>query len=309
MAKRARKKKKSSFSLIEAVKNIAQMPWLKLLGYLTIILITTGIIVGFFYLNRYVNKKSPVRAQSGPMELTEAPVWISQSLMEKIAQTAGGTHFMLDHNTAPAVAHKLQTLPWLYNVKVRLGQQKIFVNAKFRKPIAYVNYHKNKYYCAWAFEEKLPKTKDVVILDYLPITDLNIIQITGFNKGLEPAVGAFWRKGDVTAAMEILSVMAKMDKIVTEHKPLLSEISEINVANFQGRENTSAPHIVLTAKDGTEIYFGAAIGQGPTYLEPKASEKISMLYNFFKEEGTIQDRVKCIELQVPQNRVPSLLKN
>ena len=81
-----------------------------------------------------------------------------------------------------------------------------------------------------------------------------------------------------------------MDAQIQPEKPLLAEIQTIDVSNFNGRRNASQPHIVLYAKDGTEIKWGARIGQWHKNLEAKDEEKLAMLYNTFKELGTIQIR-------------------
>jgi len=95
-----------------------------------------------------------------------------------------------------------------------------------------------------------------------------------------------------------------MDEISTPEAPLLNEIASIDVSNFGGRKSSRRPHIVLYAKDGTQVFWGAAYGESARYLEASEREKIAMLYQFYKDHSTIQGKVKYIELRHPQEGIP-----
>jgi len=86
---------------------------------------------------------------------------------------------------------------------------------------------------------------------------------------------------------------------------LLAEISSIDMSNFNGRRSTSQAHIVFYAKDGTEIRWGSQKGQWHKNLEARDEEKLAILYNTYKELGTIQVRAaqkgSFIDLTRPQN--------
>ena len=86
---------------------------------------------------------------------------------------------------------------------------------------------------------------------------------------------------------------------------MLAEIKSVDVSNFNGRRSASQPHIVFYAKDGTEIKWGAQKGQWHKNLEARDEEKLAILYNTYKELGTIQIRAaqkgSFIDLTKPQN--------
>jgi len=88
----------------------------------------------------------------------------------------------------------------------------------------------------------------------------------------------------------LIELLDKMDKQVDPSKPLLAEIKSVDMSNFNGRRSPSQPHIVFYAKDSTEIKWGARIGQWHKNLEAKDEEKLAILYNTYKEYGTIQIR-------------------
>ena len=95
-----------------------------------------------------------------------------------------------------------------------------------------------------------------------------------------------------------------MDEISSPDKPLLKEIAGIDVSNLAGRRSSRKPHIVLYANDGTQVYWGASVGESSRYVEAPEKEKLAMLYGFYKEHGTIQGLVKYIELRNPQKSLP-----
>jgi hypothetical protein len=142
-----------------------------------------------------------------------------------------------------------------------------------------------------------------VVLDFLPIDTLAIVRIKGFS-AQPPKMGQKWSADDVDAAVTLLTALERMDEISTPETPLLNEIANIDVGNFGGRRSSRKPHIVLYAKDGTQVFWGAAYGESARYLEASEKEKIAMLYEFYKQHGTIQGIVKYIELRNPQKAVP-----
>ena len=94
-----------------------------------------------------------------------------------------------------------------------------------------------------------------------------------------------------------------MDKLVTPDKPLLYEIDRVDVSNFNGRENSKLAHIVLYAKDNTQIIWGAEIGKWQQHFESTDVQKIANLYEHYKEYGTLLG-VKYIILRDPQDNIP-----
>ena len=204
--------------------------------------------------------------------------------VQKIVETAnkGGVKFILSETTARQVGENLQTLAWLYNTQVTVGREAIVVKADYRKPIALINAEDSQFYI----------DSQSVVLDFVPVNKLAIVEITGVSTHLltSRSVGTKWQSDDATAAVEIIELLDKMDKQVEPNKPLLAEIKSVDVSNFNGRRSTAQPHIVLYAKDGTEIRWGAQKGQWHKNLEARDEEKLAILYNTYKEFGTIQIR-------------------
>ena len=70
------------------------------------------------------------------------------------------------------------------------------------------------------------------------------------------------------------------------------------------REDRRAAHIVLWAKDNTQIIWGAELGDWARYLEAKDDLKLAKLYSYYKEYGTVMGGVRYINLRDPQDKVP-----
>jgi hypothetical protein len=101
----------------------------------------------------------------------------------------------------------------------------------------------------------------------------------------------------------VKSGLRKFYKNDVSEKPLLYEIDSIDVSNFNGRQNSSFPHIVLYAKDDTEIIWGAEIGAWQRYLEATDEEKLAKLYSHYEEYGSLLNNVKYINLRDPQDSI------
>ena len=100
-------------------------------------------------------------------------------------------------------------------------------------------------------------------------------------------------------------LIESMDVRATPAKPLLSEIEGIDVSNYQGRRSEKGPHVVLSAKDGTQVVW-VKIGTWGRHMEATDEQKLARLFSFYKEaEGqpTLMGRVKYIDLRAPLREV------
>jgi len=143
------------------------------------------------------------------------------------------------------------------------------------------------------------------VLDFVQMPHLPIVKITGLPLITKtPQLGKVWGGDDLAAALTILDRLDQMDRLVTPDKPLLYEIDRVDVSNFNGRENSKLAHIVLYAKDDTEIIWGAEVGKWQRYLESTDEQKLANLYGYYKEYGTLSGDAKYINLRDPQDNIP-----
>jgi len=269
-----------------------------ILKVLAVICILGGAGIGFVFLDEYVKKAVPVSEEAVSLELVGAPLWVNEQLKEKIytAATAHGEDLKLDEDVVRSVQENLAAeVAWLNEVKVRATHERLRIEAEWRKPLALVKRGLSKFYV----------DNELVVLDFVPILSLPIVNVKGLSITTKaPPVGEVWQKDDLAAAVAILDWLDCMDEHETPDKPLLYEIDSIDVSNFEGRQNGQAPHIILYAKDNTEIIWGAELGNWQRYLEATDEEKIAKLYEYYKAYGSLSGDVKYINLLEPQDDVP-----
>jgi hypothetical protein len=320
-----RHKKKSGFSIPWLSKKTSSSPvrrkkpapvsWgrrlLQLLVVVFVVSVFGGIAVGFVYLERYVRSLPVVAERTGPLELVGPPDWISNELQDKIVQAAGGRSFSLDQSQSRKISERLEQLAWIYGVSVQTTDKTLRIEAGYRKPTAMIESGGKKYYLV-RVEREDPLFSDteqrVLLLDYVPVEKLLLPKITGFASKPPTQSGELWHSSEIISVIELLTALGRMDRISTPEKPLLAELDRIDIANHAGRKNSSSVHTILYAKDGTEVWWGAAYGESQRYLEATEQEKIASLYTFYNRYGTIRgiDRGvgQIIDLRSPQKMFP-----
>jgi len=259
---------------------------------LLFIAIVVGIVcvfagAGVFFV--FLDQRVPRPQQSGFIKLVNPPEWINEALKEKIykAAQAGGKNMKLDENAAQKVQQNIAKVSWVDHVTVQTTADSFIVDANWRKPVGLLKIGQGKFYV----------DRESVVLDFVPMSNLPIIEIKGFPASAKPpAPGQVWHSDALSAAVAILTRLDWMDKKEVPNKPLLNQIESIDITNFQ---NNRLPHIVLYAKDGTGIIWGAEIGTWQRYLEARDEDKLAKLYGYYSETGSLLNRVKYIDLRQP----------
>lgn len=271
--------------------------WSGILKVMAVICVLAAAGAGFALLDKYVKQAVSASAKTPSVILKDPPVWVNEPLKAKIytAATAGVENLTLDDKTARSVRANLQAnLAWLDNVKVQTSPDKIFIQADYRKPIALVKLGLRQFYV----DAKL------VVLDFVVMPHLPIVKVKGLSPIMKIASpGQVWQRDDLAEAVAILVKLDRMDRRVTPDKPLLGEIDRIDVSNYKGREDKRFPHIVLYAKDNTEIIWGAEVGAWAQHFEAKDEEKLARLYNYYKQRGSLLNGAKYINLRDPQGSI------
>ncbi len=286
-------KKKGKGRRKKSAETSAALSYKIFLGILALGCVAAGVVIGFNYLDKHVQATSSVVSDYGQLYLVNKPDWFNSQLMRNVEIAAGSKHFALEEGVAEYIHEGLESMLWLYDVKVQTTSKAIKITAGYRKPMALVNYKGKKYYVA----------DDLMVLDYVPLGKLPIPEMTGY--GDVPVAGEAMDSDAVASAVEIIKIIDKMDSISKIERPLLGEIASVDMSNLGGRQHSKKPHIVLRANDGTQVYWGAAVGEASRYVEASEKEKLAMLYGFYAEHGTLQGMIKFIELRYPQKERPT----
>jgi len=260
--------------------------------------IVVGIVVGFSFLEKYVKETTPIPDETVRLELANVPAWVNRQLKEKVLAAARGDDddLRLDENAAGPVQQNIaREVVWLDEVTVQRTHDGFRIEGRWRRPVGLVKSGLRQFYV----------DAEQVVLDFVEMPHLPIVKITGLPLITRtPPLGEVWGRDDLAAAIEIIKRLEQMDKLVTPDKPLLYEIDRVDVSNFNGRENTQHPHIVMYAKDNTQIIWGAEVGKWQRYLESTDEQKLAKLYGYYKEYGTLSGGAKYINLRDPQDNIP-----
>jgi uncharacterized protein YneF (UPF0154 family) len=260
--------------------------------------IVVGIVAGFSFLEKYVKETTPISEQTIRLELADVPAWVNDQLKQKVLAAARGDSgdLRLDENAAGPVQQNItRKVVWLDEVTVQRTHDGFRIEGRWRRPVALVKSGLSRFYV----------DAEQVVLDFVQMPHLPIVKITGLPLITRtPPLGEVWQRDGLASAIEIIKRLEQMDKLVTPDKPLLYEIDRVDVSNFNGRENTQHPHIVMYAKDNTQIIWGAEVGKWQQHLESTDEQKLAKLYGYYKEYGTLSGEAKYINLRDPQDNIP-----
>ena len=139
------------------------------------------VLAGFTFLDGYVKKQTAGTLGSRTIELVgEVPSWISEEIKNRIyaAATAEANNSVNDDEKIAASAQQniAHLVPWLADAKVQTTHKSILISGHWRKPILLVTAEKNKFFI----------DADMVVLDYSPIGNLPVINITGMELAKSP---------------------------------------------------------------------------------------------------------------------------
>ncbi len=251
--KRKSKSKKTTFSFGSSKKSRtnSRPPIKATLIVLAVVFMIVAVVVGFYFLERYVTNTAADSRPQPFLELMDTPVWVNKHLKAKIRDAAMFYEQPIESEKDIAKTIQLnieKNVVWIKTVRVQKTHESVKITATWRKPLALVKMGLKKCYL----------DAESVVLDFVPAVPLPTPRITGLPLTAKaPKPSLLWKRDDLAAAIAILDRLDKMDALTVPEKPLLSEIERIDISNFDGRENNSAPHIMFYAKDNTQIIWGA----------------------------------------------------
>ncbi|MEJ5258980.1 MAG: hypothetical protein WHS88_02195 [Anaerohalosphaeraceae bacterium] len=266
------------------------------LSWLVWILLGTGLVWSFGYLNQYVRREYPQAFQDGPLELANVPEWVESSWIDAIKAAVGSGLFALEEGSARRVWEKLTVFSWLSDVRVQAVPGRLRVEARYRKPCLQVKTASGK---------TIYLDEEAVVLDAPVLMSLPIVELRGLPSERLGKAGQVSRSEEAVSVLKLIEILRRMDEKCSPNKPLLNEIKAVDIANWVGGRNPSAPRIILETHDGTQVYWGAPYGKAGVFLEADETEKLSSLYNFYIRSGyTLQGKVKYLELRTPVGQRP-----
>lgn len=273
------------------------------LTMITLSAVIAGIGFGFKYLESYTTRYvSSNHAHDTYMKLVDKPEWVNHELENRIFKSVEVAYdncgLSIDDETASKVYQILKNVEWFDSASLRVSTKYngIEISSKYRKPVVYLDFGRGKQFYV---------DKDLYLLRYVSMPQLHIVEVKGFKKAKhkKPIAGEIWRGDDIDAAIKLVEVFQAMDAKRGHEKPLLSEISYIDVKDY-GSRKVDKSQLTLVAKDGTRIRWGSPVGKASVYLEASESEKLKKIYGFYERYGTIQGKVKYIDPRIPEKNIP-----
>ena len=253
-----------------------------------------GLVLAIFvYAERFVESEQP--PGTGPLIFEDVPKWVDQNLMNQVYAAIGGSRtFPLEENMASLVVEGLQAVAWLDQIKARVTHSDIRVTAQWRKPLVRVKSGSTEFLL----------DGQGVVLNPIAL-NLPIVTIRNIRVRQKPPAGTVLEQDDLSAAVNLIGVLDKMDKLECPDDPLLAEIAYIDMANYQGLRNRSEPHIVLVTKDDTPIHWGAELGASGKFLEQSDEKKLATLYTYYNDCGSLLGgNAKFINLRDSRREIP-----
>ncbi|MCF7974716.1 MAG: hypothetical protein K9N55_12940 [Phycisphaerae bacterium] len=254
----------------------------------------SGLLIWLFvFAERYLKKN--YANQSGPLIIDEVPQWVQAPLLDRLYATVGGREFVMDESAAKTIGEALRSMVWLDEIRVRVVQDGIHVQARWRKPLVFIKKGQKRFLL----------DADLMVLEDFPST-LPLVMVKGVRLELTPKPGMQLNLPDLAEALKLIDLLDRMDQVQTPAKPLLREIELIDMSNYSGRRNQRESHINLVAKDGTTVQWGAELGQGGQFMELSDEKKLAKLYTFYKDCGyLLMGKSKFINLRDSQYEVPT----
>ena len=177
--KKKRSKRKDSDSFVAGLRVTLSIMFLTILF--------AGGAIGLIYMDRYVSNAAKeetddgyLKAKEGPLKLIDCPAWLNQEWVDKLIAAAGGKRFPLDQGWAQEVATRLASLSWLNNVQVQTTPEFLKVKADYRRPVGLVPSGRKR---------KVYLDADMTVIDYIPVTNIPVIEIKGLASTKVPDPG------------------------------------------------------------------------------------------------------------------------
>ena len=254
-----------------------------------------AIVLGIIHWDRFIKQNASASDEFVTLKIRPGvPPWVTDQLKEKLtaAAIADGRGLTLDDAAAKRVQQNIQNLfVWLKDARVRTMHDHLLVEGTWRMPLVRVEMGLDRFYV----------DRELVVLDLVDMPHLPIIAVRGLSAiPAEPLPGRPWQRDDLAAAVALVELLKQSDREKTPENPLLDEIASVDVSNYNGRENSRAPHIVLYTTGDTEVIWGAELGKWQRHLEATDAEKLAKLYAYYKEYGSLSGDVKYINLRDPQ---------
>jgi hypothetical protein len=177
----------------------------------------------------------------------------------------------------------------------KANQQKITIDAEYRQSVALVA-RGDFYYQVDAEGVRLPG--ELSVQDCLAVqarSPWQLLVIRGADCAL-PEPGQAFDATDFSAALQLAEILSQ--------QPYARQIAAIDVNNFGGRVDKSAPQITLDTAFGTQIWWGRA-PHDEMFYEVSLPAKLSTLSSIALRYSRIDASQRYVDIRFEQPRIPA----
>ncbi|HEY8666857.1 MAG TPA: hypothetical protein VIL86_09340 [Tepidisphaeraceae bacterium] len=269
--------------------------------------------LGFRTMKHWVEHRLAFPAAPPKVVLLNRPVWMSDTLAERIAAAARPAvpHSALDHQLLVNSVEMLRTNPWIAKVnEVRrvYGQapgDTIEIDCDYRAPIALVRWvdAKTKHEAYWFVDAqgvKLPEefaAADLPRLIFGQNGRVNLRIVEGVQCPPPVHPGQRWTGDDLYAGLELVRALYGL--------PYTEEIQRVDVSNFQGRIDPREAQLVLVTNKNTEIRWGHPLHS--TNFEVSDATKLNYLQKVRAQYGRVDGNWPWLDIRFDKITHPAQL--
>lgn len=259
------------------------------IGRFTLWLGAIGLIIAtFITLENYVKNVARERDVQYSITLLNPPSWLSKDLEREICLTLGvkSDDYILDKSLTEKWKQALSNNSWIKHINMihRDYTGHITLDCEIRFPIAAVHQDNQVYYL----------DLEGTVLPAGPVSH-HLVRFIG-NESFLPAPGNTVTARDLVAGLKVVQLIKNVDLHLPATERIWTELASLNIANFEGRCDSTESHLTFYTERDTPIRWGAAVGQSTANYEAQYKVKLANLYRQFKQTGSL-DSYHYVELR------------
>ena len=283
-----------------------RLPWRGLMH----VVIGAGLVAGVGYAARaarlYVEQAEAIDAPRLTVELVGRPTWMSDFLTRQIAATLPREPASpFDHAVLETAAARLAANPWVASVRqVRraYGQSPgdtLVVDCTYRAPAALVRWGRS-YWMVDNGGVKLPESFPAADVERVTVgrDGRTAMRTVAGVASPPPPAGQRWPGADLSAGLDMVKL--------AYGKPYLDGVAGVDVTNYAGRIDRGRPRLVLTTRQGTQVWWGRPPLTDDDYVvEVPVARKLATLAAVVKRFGRVDGGKAWIDVRFDTPLLPA----
>ncbi len=253
-------------------------PWV--IGAIVTAIVVAAIVVGWRRLGPTVLGKPEFVITLDKIEVSPQPSWIQTDVKAKVYRDGSFDELSLhDRDVVEKIADAFAVHSWVAEVtKVRKFHGKLFVDLRFRRPVAMVEVTSN------GEPGLVPVDATGVIL---PTADFSLNQTRDFLRISIPEVNSYGIDGTIWDDIRVVEAAAIADAWDTNWtKAGLYRV--VATESRGGRRSNGETDYELRTREGARVIWGRGLGQERAG-EASASQKIAQALDYVTEHGPLDD--------------------